>query len=397
MLPQSFFLFCDTIKLEDIREVDMDEQNTNEPFDNEDNEIKHIDKEELEQKAKAKLKKKRPEFKKKRVLIPAISAGVLILIGIFMAINSMFYQSTDDAFVEGHIISISPRVAGQVIKLYVDDNQEVKENQILVEIDPTDYQVKLDQEEAKLAEAKARLGVIERQVDENSSKVDFSVQELNSTASKLDFAEKDYTRYAEMYKEGIVSKQEYDKSLNMLTVAQADKKAADESHKAVKAALEANKAKVKSQEAEIKKLESQVEQAKINLSYTKIYAPEDGMISARTVEKGNYVQIAQPMLSIVPQRVWVVANFKEIQLTNMKKGQKAWIKVDTYPNKRFKGHVDSIQRATGAKSSLFPPENAVGSYVKIVQRVPVKIMFDEDLSGYNIVPGMSVVPKVRVK
>lgn len=376
----------------------MDEQNTNEPFDNnEDIEIKYTDKEELEKKAKAKLKKKRPEFKKKRVLIPAISAGVLILIGIFMAINSMFYQSTDDAFVEGHIISISPRVAGQVINLYVDDNQEVKENQILVEIDPTDYQVKLDQEEAKLAEAKARLGVIERQVDENSSKVDFSVQELNSTASKLDFAEKDYTRYAEMYKEGIVSKQEYDKSLNMLTVAQADKKAADESHKAAKAALEANKAKVKSQDAEIKKLESQVEQAKINLSYTKIYAPEDGMISARTVEKGNYVQIAQPMMSIVPQRVWVVANFKEIQLTNMQKGQKAWIKVDTYPNKRFKGHVDSIQRATGAKSSLFPPENAVGSYVKIVQRIPVKIMFDEDLSGYNIVPGMSVVPKVRVK
>lgn len=375
----------------------MDEQNTNEPFDNEDNEIKHIDKEELEKKAKAKLKKKRPEFKKKRVLIPAISAGVLILIGIFMAINSMFYQSTDDAFVEGHIISVSPRVAGQVINLYVDDNQEVKENQILVEIDPTDYQVKLDQEEAKLAEAMARLGVIERQVDENSSKVDFSVQELNSTASKLDFAEKDYTRYAEMYKEGIVSKQEYDKSLNMLTVAQADKKAADESHKAAKAALEANKAKIKSQEAEIKKLESQVEQAKINLSYTKIYAPEDGMISARTVEKGNYVQIAQPMMSIVPQKVWVVANFKEIQLTNMQKGQKAWIKVDTYPNKRFKGHVDSIQRATGAKSSLFPPENAVGSYVKIVQRVPVKIMFDEDLSGYNIVPGMSVVPKVKVK
>lgn len=369
----------------------MDEQNKNEPFDN------NEDNEELEKKAKAKLKKKRPEFKKKRVLIPAISAGILILIGIFMAINSMFYQSTDDAFVEGHIISISPRVAGQVINLYVDDNQEVKENQILVEIDPTDYQVKLDQEEAKLTEAKARLGVIERQVDENSSKVDFSVQELNSTASKLDFAEKDYTRYAEMYKEGIVSKQEYDKSLNMLTVAQADKKAADESHKAAKAALEANKAKVKSQEAEIKKLESQVEQAKINLSYTKIYAPEDGMISARTVEKGNYVQIAQPMLSIVPQRVWVVANFKEIQLTNMQKGQKAWIKVDTYPNKRFKGHVDSIQRATGAKSSLFPPENAVGSYVKIVQRVPVKIMFDEDLSGYNIVPGMSVVPKVRVK
>ena len=376
----------------------MEDQNTNRPFgEDSENEIKPIDKEELEKKAKAKLKKKRPEYKKKRVIIPTICAVILVFIGIFMAINSTFYQSTDDAFVEGHIIQVAPKVAGQVINLYVDDNQEVKQNQILVEIDPTDYQVKLNQAEAKLAEARAKLGVIEKQVDENTSKVDFTVQELNSAVSKLDFAEKDYTRYAEMYKEGIVSKQDYDKSLNMLTVAQANKQAADENNKAVKAALEANKAQVKSQEAEIKRLEAEVNQAKINLSYTKIYAPEDGMISARTVEKGNYLQIAQPMFSLVPQRVWVVANFKEIQLTNMQKDQPVWIKVDTYPHKKFKGHVDSIQRSTGAKSSLFPPENAVGSYVKIVQRVPVKILFDEDLEGYNIVPGMSVVPKVKVK
>ena len=374
----------------------MDEQNNNQPFDD-DNEIKHIDKEELEKRAKEKLKKNRPEYKKKRVIIPTICAIILVFIGIFMAINATFYQSTDDAFVEGHIISIAPKVAGQVINLYVDDNQEVKQGEVLVEIDPTDYKVKLNQAEAKLAEAKAKLGVIERQVEENTSKVGFTVQELNSASSKLDFAEKDYRRYADMYKEGIVSKQEYDKSLNMLTVAQANEKAADENNKAVKAALEANKAQVKSQEAEINRLEAEVDQAKINLSYTKIYAPEAGMVSARTVEKGNYVQVAQPMMSIVPQKVWVVANFKEIQLTNMKKGQPAWIKVDTYPHKKFKGHVDSIQRATGAKSSLFPPENAVGSYVKIVQRVPVKILFDEDITNYNIVPGMSVVPRVKIK
>ena len=376
----------------------MNEENTNRPFENDDdNDIKHIDKNELEKEAKQRLKKRRPEYKKKRVIIPTICAVILVFIGIFMAVESTFYQSTDDAFVEGHIIQVAPKVAGQVINLYVDDNQEVKQGELLVEIDPTDYQVKLDQAEAKLSEAKAKLGVIERQVDENTSRVDFTVQELNSAASKLDFAEKDYTRYAEMYKEGIVSKQDYDKSLNMLTVAQANKQAADENNKAVKAALEANKAQVKSQEAEIKRLEAEVNQAKINLSYTKIYAPEDGMISARTVEKGNYLQIAQPMFSLVPQRVWVVANFKEIQLTNMQKDQPVWIKVDTYPHKKFKGHVDSIQRSTGAKSSLFPPENAVGSYVKIVQRVPVKILFDEDLEGYNIVPGMSVVPKVKVK
>ena len=140
-----------------------------------------------------------------------------------------------------------------------------------------------------------------------------------------------------------------------------------------------------------------MEQAKLDLSYTKIYAPQSGMVSARSVEKGNYLQIGQPVMQIVPKNVWIVANFKENQLTYMKKGQKVSIKVDTYPNKRFNGHIDSIQRATGAKSSLFPPENAVGSYVKIVQRIPVKIVFDENIEDYNIVPGMSVVPKVKVK
>lgn len=374
----------------------MDEKNINQNPNN-DIEIKPINKKEIEKKAKAKLKKKRPEYKKKRVIVPIISAVVLILIGIYLAVHATFFQSTDDAFVEGHIIQVAPKVAGQIINLYVDDNQEVKENQIIAEIDPKDYQVKLDQAEAKLAEAKAKLGVTEKQVDENSSNVNQTQEELNSAKSKLDFAEKDYQRYAAMYKEGIVSKQEYDNSLNQLTVAQANNKAADEKSKAMKAALESSKARIKSVEAEIQRLEAEVEEASTNLSYTKIYAPEDGTVSSRSVEKGNYVQIGQPLLSIVPKRVWVVANFKEIQLTNMKPGQRVWIKVDTYPHKRFKGSVQSIQRATGAKASLFPPENAVGSYVKIVQRVPVKIIFEEDLSEYNIVPGMSVVPKVQIK
>ena len=161
--------------------------------------------------------------------------------------------------------------------------------------------------------------------------------------------------------------------------------------------LDAKKAKAEAVQAEIQRLEAEVEQAKLDLSYTKIYAPQSGMVSARSVEMGNYIQVGQPLMQIVPEQVWIIANFKEIQLTHMKKGQPVSIKIDTYPGKRFKGHVDSIQRATGAKSSLFPPENAVGSYVKIVQRVPVKIVFDEDIKDYNIVPGMSVVPKVKIK
>ena len=152
-------------------------------------------------------------------------------------------------------------------------------------------------------------------------------------------------------------------------------------------------------DAEIKELRALRDQAKLNLSYTNIYAPQNGTVSSRRVEKGMYVNVGSPLFTIVPDDVWVVANFKENQLRHMKPGQSVEIKVDTYPDKKFKGKIDSIQRSSGAKSSMFPPENAVGSFVKIVQRVPVKIIFDEpiDKNIYNIVPGMSVVPKVKVK
>ena len=365
---------------------------------------KKLSKEELDEKAKevlkerkARAKKKRPEYKKKRVVVPIATAVILIVMGISAAIHATYFQSTDDAFVEGRLISVAPRVSGPVINLLVDDNDEVKAGQLLVEIDPADYEVKLHQTEAKLLEAKAQLNVTEKQIEEGGSNVQQSYEDINSTQSKLDFATKDHKRYSDMYKEGIVSKQDYDNSNTSYTVAQANHKAATERAKAMESALESHKAKAEAVQAEIKRLEAEVEQAKLNLSYTKIYAPQDGMVSARSVEKGNYLQVGQPLMNIVPKHVWVIANFKEIQLTNMKKGQPVSIKIDTYPNKRFKGHVDSIQRATGAKSSLFPPENAVGSYVKIVQRVPVKIVFDEDISKYNIVPGMSVVPMVKIK
>ena len=152
-------------------------------------------------------------------------------------------------------------------------------------------------------------------------------------------------------------------------------------------------------DANIKELKAQRDQAKLNLSYTKIYAPQDGTVSSRRVEEGMYVNVGSPLFTIVPDDIWVVANFKENQLRHMKVGQVVEIKVDTYPDKKFKGKIDSIQRSSGAKSSMFPPENAVGSFVKIVQRIPVKIVFDEEIDKdvYNIVPGMSVVPKVKVK
>ena len=353
--------------------------------------------EEIEILAKARLKKRRPEIAKKRVFVPAVTAVFLLLLAVFAAIMSTFYQSTDDAFVEGRIISVAPRVSGPVVSLLVDDNQPVKKGDLLLEIDPNDYQVKLDQAEAKLEEARARLKISTHDVSKNTSNVSQAVDDTASARSKLDFAQKDYKRYSSMYKKGVVSKQDYDRSSKELEVNTANYQSSTNRKKAMESALESSIATTQSVEAEIKRLEAEVAQAKLNLSYTKIYAPSDGLIASRSVEAGNYVQVGQPLLAVVPRTVWVVANFKEGQLTHMKPGQKATISVDTYPGKKFKAHVDSIQRATGAKSSLFPPENAVGSYVKIVQRVPVKIVFDEDYSDYNIVPGMSVVPRVKIK
>ncbi len=311
----------------------------------------------------------RPEYLKKRVLVPSITGIIFLICGLFYAVHTVYYKSTDDAFIEGHVITVAPRVSGPVLHLNIEDNQDVKKGDLLLEIDPNDYQAKLRETKAKLEEAKAALVSADNQ--------------MTKSLSDLDFAKNDYERYSKMRDKGISSKQDYEASLNKLTAAEANNNSA--------------RARYDEIQSSIKRLEAEVEQDELNLSYTKIYAASDGKITNRSVEEGNYVQVAQPMFAIVPEKMWIVANFKETQLANMKPGQPVKIKIDTYGGKKFQGKVDSIQRSTGARASLFPPENAVGSYVKIVQRVPVKIVFTEDISKYNIVPGMSVVPEVKVK
>lgn len=308
-------------------------------------------------------------YEKKRVVVPLVTALVLLVLGLIVTVNSVFYKSTDDAFIEGHIITVSPRVSGVVEKLLVEDNEEVKKGDLLLEIDAKDYETRLKQSKAKLEEATAALVSAENQVEK--------------TFSVLDFAQNDYDRYSKMYKKGIASTQDYDSAKTKLTAALAENKSA--------------KAKYDEINATIKRLEAEVEEDELNHSYTKIYAVQDGKITHRTVEQGNYIQTAQPLFAIAQDDVWVVANFKETQVANMKKGQKVKIKIDAFCHRTFNGEVDSLQMASGAKASLFPPENAVGSYVKIVQRIPVKIVFTDDISGLNIIPGMSVVPTVKVK
>lgn len=339
----------------------------------------------------------RKPYEKKRVLIPVLTAVFFVFTGIFGAIYSTYYQSTDDAFIEAHLTYLSPKVSGQIIELNVDDNSKVKKGEIIAQIDPKDYEVALKNAIAKFEKAQAELKISKSDIDKMSATTEQTKNDIESAKSKLEYANSDYIRYKNAYKDGAVTAQDLDKATKNLEVARAQFNAAQKNLKATQSALESTVSKQSSKSAEIKSLMAEVEQARLNLSYTTLVAPIDGTITNKNIESGNFVQAAHPILSIVPDDCYIIANFKETQIANMKQGQEVTIKIDAYKNKKFKGVVDSIQRSSGAKASLFPPENAVGSYVKVVQRVPVKIKFDEDISNYNIVPGMSVVPKIKVK
>ncbi|MDD5217457.1 MAG: HlyD family secretion protein [Candidatus Omnitrophica bacterium] len=295
------------------------------------------------------MRKKITDFKEKlysenplfRVAVACAGGVAIILILIFIR-NVLCFESTDDAFIEGHVIPISPKVPAHVMKIRVADNQEVKAGEVLVELDDNDYEVGYEMAKAELEAAQA----------------------------EAEQARRDVERYKKLDAHDEISKQQLDRAVLRGRTADAQVDAAN----------------------------ARVRQAELDVSYTKIFAPIAGHVTRKSVEEGAYVQTGQPLMAIVPDAKWVVANFKETQLTRMKPGQKVKIKIDTFPGKIFKGHVDSIQRGTGARFSLLPPENATGNYVKVVQRVPVKIVFDEPPSKqYSLAVGMSVVPEVQVR
>ena len=318
-------------------------------------------------------KKRTKKVVKKRFVIPSIIAVVVCLLG-WMYFSS--FETTDDAFIEGHIIRVSPKATGIIEKLYVDDNDHVKKGKLLLTIDDRDYKVRYEQAKAayEMALYKQKSAV----VDKNAAETDLKVAQL------------DYERYKGLYDKGAVSKQEYDKAKSKYDLAKANYATAQQQV--------FSKEKNKVADAELRRLAAVMNQAKLELSYTKIFASEDGKITNRSAEEGAYINAGAPLFSIVPDKRWVVANFKETQLNKIRVGQKVKIKVDAYPHLKLEGVVDSIQSSTGAKASMFPPENAVGSYVKVVQRVPVKIVFTSKIDPqYSIEPGMSVVPKVLLK
>ncbi len=298
------------------------------------------------------------------VLLGALAAGV------YYYWQSRYYESTDDAYIQGHPISVSARVAGNVVGVHVKDNQHVPQGEWLIEVDPRDYQIGLARAEAALQVAQA-----------NEQKAAADVE-----ASRADWTKKeqDWHRNEELVKQGAVTTQTAEHSRADAAAAKANLEAA-----------ERNVAAVRAQTAIAKVA---VDAARLQLSYTQVHAPEAGFVTQKSVEVGAYVNVGQPLLVLVTDQMFVVANFKETQLTHMRPGQPVTIRVDAFPGVTFQGHVDSIQAGTGPTFSLFPPENATGNFVKIVQRVPVKIVFDEPPDpNHRLVLGLSVRPKVRIR
>jgi membrane fusion protein (multidrug efflux system) len=343
---------------------------------------------------------------------PAAAAlAVLLYFGIVLLVDVFTRESTDDAFIAGHIVSIAPRISGQVAAVNVLDNQLVRSNGLLLEIDPADYAMTVAQKQSAAESQNANYRTMIAAYELMGIKVDTAKAAARKAQADADSAEAtakkaqaDFDRAQELRKENTTSQQEFDAAQAANQSAQADLKSArensaeeaskvDEAGRTLAAAREeAGAALAQWQEAQ-----TNVAAATLNLSYTKLFAPADGYVTRKAVEAGDYVQAGQQLMSIVPVEVWVVANFKESQLKKMKPGQPVTVAIDALGGREFRGHVDSVQAGSGAQFSLLPPENATGNYVKVIQRVPVKIVFDEPLpAGHVIGPGLSVTPSVQV-
>ena len=302
---------------------------------------------------------------------------VIILIIAAMLPAYHYYQyiethvTTDDAYVDGTVALVSSRVNGTITGVYVEDNWTVKEGDLLLTLDPRDFDVRVEQAQAQLDRAK-------QTIDELYSQVGAAKSGVSLAGSQLKQARIDFNRAKSLKDQGVVSSAQYDQAETGLRIASADEALAEHQLRQAQAALGSETLDHSHYDRPlVKQAEAALEQAKLDLAYTKITAPFAGIVTHKTVHVGNRVQVGEPLLAVVPLgKLYLTANFKETQLTDVRVGQKAEIVADIYPGYTYKGHVDSISMGTGAAFSLLPPENATGNWVKVVQRVPVKIVFE---------------------
>lgn len=341
--------------------------------------------------------------KPKRGIVLAGVALVIVGVAIYWFMHRG-EQSTDDAVIEAEVVPMAPKVGGYVVALHVSDNSRVAAGDVIAEIDPRDYQLALDKANADLASAEARVAGAGHSLTSTRISAPLNVTsaqaQLDAAAADWDRAKKELARLQKL-KSGVISRQEFDTAVAAEKQARsnfADAQAKLQSAKVAPQTVASAAAGVKELEAGVLVARAAVAQAEKNMADTKIVAPIAGRVSERNIQLGNYVVPGQQLLSLVSDQMWVVANYKETQLRDMKPGQKAVIRIDAYSKQKYSAHVDSIQLGTGARFSAFPPENATGNFVKIVQRVPVKLVFDEKPDAAMAVgPGMSVEPTVYTR
>jgi membrane fusion protein (multidrug efflux system) len=322
----------------------------------------------------------------KRSARPFIILGavltVVVIAGIAYWLLNRNYATTDDAQVDGNIYQISPRIAGQVAQVLVTDNQHVTKGQVLVTLDPRDAQASLARAKADLEQSQAQLLVATANTQQSAADVEVADANLLQ-------AQQDYQRYASINQRAITQQQ--------LDAATATIRSAKAKYASAVAQLAGSQASVAAAQAEVDAAKVEVQTAELQLSYTTITAPASGHVSQRTVRAGDVEAAGAGLMAVVGDQVWVTANYKETQLGGIHPGNPATVTLDAVPGITFRAHVDSIQYGTGSVFSLLPAENATGNYIKIVQRVPVKIVFDDSrIAKYPLAPGMSANPSITI-
>jgi membrane fusion protein (multidrug efflux system) len=326
---------------------------------------------------------------------------VLILIGISVPLvrHYMFFVSTDDAYVDGTVVPVSAEVKGKVSKVFVEDHQLVRSGEPLLEVEPEDYLYSVRESQEALSGEKNSLVEIESVIKAKEMALQQAKAALDAAVIQESLASKEKNRYQKLVKEEAITQERYDRIESEEKVAKAKRQELEMAVSVAQADIETLEAQLKTKQSRIKGSEAEVALAGINLKRTVVKAPLDGRVAQKAVDPGKYVQPGQPLLAVVSEKdIWVTANFKETQIKKMQVGQPVLLKVDAYPGITFKGHLSSFQPGTGSTFSLLPAENATGNFIKIVQRVPVKILIDTPADqAHPLWPGLSVVPSVDMR
>lgn len=334
----------------------------------------------------------------RRTLVLTIAAiAIALVVGTTVWwISASHYESTDDAFIDARTVTISSQLSAQVVDVPVTDNQLVAAGTVLVRLDRSDYQAQTDQGKAQVDQAAANIANLNAQIAAQQARIEQADKQTAQAQAALTFAQQEDERYERLVKVGSVTVEQAQQYHSNLLQAQASYAAAQANAVATAKQLPVLQSQALQAQAQLEQQRAGFEQAQVNLGRTVITAPVEGYVTKLTAAKGDYAAAGQALMMFVPREVWVTANFKETQLKSLRPGQPVDIAVDAFPDRIFKGHVDSVQAGSGTAFSLLPAENATGNYVKIGQRVPVKIVFDKP-PDVLLGPGMSVVPTVTVR